>query len=127
MEKLKIIFNTGYLSDEVLALSKTFKLNELTNEKDIVQTIFNYLDKKKKSNKIIRLASNSSIIFYSFRLYIAKNYEDIDITYQFNFKNGKHIQIKQNKKGDLFTTTGEDLPDGFFDTIDNILLELILN
>nr|DAY36125.1 MAG TPA: hypothetical protein [Caudoviricetes sp.] len=127
MEKLKIIFNTGYLSDEVLALSKTFKLNELTNEKDIVQTIFNYLDKKKKSNKIIRLASNSSIVFYSFRLYIAKNYEDIDITYQFNFKNGKHIQIKQNKKGDLFTTTGEDLPDGFFDTIDNILLELILN
>ena len=85
MEKLKIIFNTGYLSDEVLALSKTFKLNELTNEKDIVQTIFNYLDKKKKSNKIIRLASNSSIVFYSFRLYIAKNYEDIDITYQFNF------------------------------------------
>lgn len=127
MEKLKIIFNTGYLSDEVLALSKTFKLNELTNEKDIVQTIFNYLDKKKKSNKIIRLASNSSIVFYSFRLYIAKNYEDIDITYQFNFKNGKHIQIKQNKKGDLFTITGEDLPDGFFDTIDNILLELILN
>ena len=127
MEKLKIIFNTGYLSDEVLALSKTFKLNELTNEKDIVQTIFNYLDKKKKSNEIIRLASNSSIVFYSFRLYIAKNYEDIDITYQFNFKNGKHIQIKQNKKGDLFTTTGEDLPDGFFDTIDNILLELILN
>lgn len=127
MEKLKIIFNTGYLSDEVLALSKTFKLNELTNEKDIVQTIFNYLDKKKKSNKIIRLASNNSIVFYSFRLYIAKNYEDIDITYQFNFKNGKHIQIKQNKKGDLFTTTGEDLPDGFFDTIDNILLELILN
>nr|DAW81032.1 MAG TPA: hypothetical protein [Caudoviricetes sp.] len=127
MEKLKIIFNTGYLSDEVLALSKTFKLNELTNEKDIVQTIFNYLDKKKKSNKIIRLASNSSIVFYSFRLYVAKNYEDIDITYQFNFKNGKHIQIKQNKKGDLFTITGEDLPDGFFDTIDNILLELILN
>ena len=127
MEKLKIIFNTGYLSDEVLALSKTFKLNELTNEKDIVQTIFNYLDKKKKSNKIIRLASNSSIVFYSFRLYVAKNYEDIDITYQFNFKNGKHIQIKQNKKGDLFTITGEDLPDGFFDTSDNILLELILN
>lgn len=127
MEKLKIIFNTGYLSGEVLALSKTFKLNELTNEKDIVQNIFNYLDKKKKSNKIIRLASNSSIVFYSFRLYAAKNYEDIDITYQFNFKNGKQVQIKQNKKGDLFTTTGEDLPDGFFDTIDNILLELILN
>jgi hypothetical protein len=127
MEKLKIIFNTGYLSDEILSLSKSFKLNELTNEKDIVQNVFNYLDKKKKSNKVIRLASNSSIVFYSFRLYAAKNYEDIDITYQFNFKNGKNIQIKQNKKGDLFTTTGEDLPDGFFDTIDNILLELILN
>ena len=126
MEKLKIIFNTGYLSDEILSLSKSFKLNELTNEKDIVQNVFNYLDKK-KSNKVIRLASNSSIVFYSFRLYAAKNYEDIDITYQFNFKNGKNIQIKQNKKGDLFTTTGEDLPDGFFDTIDNILLELILN
>ena len=127
MEKLKIIFNTGYLSDEILSLSKSFKLNELTNEKDIVQNVFNYLDKKKKSNKVIRLASNSLIVFYSFRLYTAKNYEDIDITYQFNFKNGKNIQIKQNKKGDLFTTTGEDLPDGFFDTIDNILLELILN
>lgn len=127
MEKLKIIFNTGYLSDEILSLSKSFKLNELTNEKDIVQNVFNYLDKKKKSNKVIRLASNSSIVFYSFRLYAAKNYEDIDITYQFNFKNDKNIQIKQNKKGDLFTTTGEDLPDGFFDTIDNILLELILN
>lgn len=127
MEKLKIIFNTGYLSDEILSLSKSFKLNELTNEKDIVQNVFNYLDKKNKSNKVIRLASNSSIVFYSFRLYAAKNYEDIDITYQFNFKNGKNIQIKQNKKGDLFTTTGEDLPDGFFDTIDNILLELILN
>lgn len=127
MEKLKIIFNTGYLSDEILSLSKSFKLNELTNEKDIVQNVFNYLDKKKKSNKIIRFASNNSIVFYAFRLYAAKNYENIDITYQFNFKNGKQIQIKQNKKGDLFTTTGEDLPDGFFDTIDNILLELILN
>lgn len=127
MEKLKIIFNTGYLSDEILSLSKSFKLNELTNEKDILQNVFNYLDKKKKSNKVIRLASNSSIVFYSLRLYAAKNYEDIDITYQFNFKNDKKVQIKQNKKGDLFTTTGEDLPDGFFDTIDNILLELILN
>ena len=127
MEKLKIIFNTGYLTDEIITLSKRLKLNEFTNEKDIVKDVFNYLDKEKQTNKIIRFASNNSIVFYAFRLYAAKNYKDIDITYQFNFKNGKQVQIKQNKKGDLFTTTGEDLPDGFFDTIDNILLELILN
>ena len=94
MEKLKIVFNTGYLTDEIIALSKTLKLNEFTNEKDIVQDVFNYLDKEKQTNKIIRFASNNSIVFYAFRLYAAKNYENIDITYQFNFKNGK---FKLNK------------------------------
>lgn len=127
MEKFKIIFNSGYLTDEIITLSKTLKLNEFSNEKDIVKDIFSYLDKTKQTNKIIRFASNNSIVFYSFRLYAAKNYKDTDITYQFNFKDGKQVQIKQNNKGDLFTTTGKDLPDGFFDTIDNILLELIVN
>lgn len=127
MEKFKIIFNSGYLTDEIITLSKTLKLNEFSNEKDIVKDIFSYLDKAKQTNKIIRFASNNSIVFYSFRLYAAKNYKDTDITYQFNFKDGKQVQIKQNNKGDLFTTTGKDLPDGFFDTIDNILLELIVN
>lgn len=127
MEKFKIIFNSGYLTDEIITLSKTLKLNEFSNEKDIVKDIFSYLDKAKQTNKIIRFASNNSIVFYSFRLYAAKNYKDTDITYQFNFKDGKQVQIKQNNKGDLFTTTGKYLPDGFFDTIDNILLELIVN
>lgn len=63
MEKLKIIFNTGYLTDEIITLSKTLKLNEFTNEKDIVKDVFNYLDKEKQTNKIIRFASNSSIFF----------------------------------------------------------------
>ena len=45
MEKLKIIFNAGYLTDEIITLSKTLKLNEFTNEKDIVKDVFNYLDK----------------------------------------------------------------------------------
>ena len=62
MEKFKIIFNSGYLTDEIITLSKTLKLNEFSNEKDIVKDVFSYLDKAKQTNKIIRFASNNYML-----------------------------------------------------------------
>lgn len=129
----KIIVHTGYVPYSALRKSKTFApegisapLITLTPEINIVNSVNKLLDRMIDGDEL-NIATNNVIEVYTIRAYIVKHANDYDVEYRYYTKDdyksddpSKYQLIKQGEHGDFINP-----PEGFFDTIDNLLNQML--
>lgn len=128
-----IIVHTGYVPASIVKKAKTLtpegipaQLIMLTPEINIVNKTNELLDGL-AAHETLEIATNNIIVIYTIRAYIVKHPNDYSVEYRYYTKddyyskNEPHYQIvTQSDHGDF-----ENAPDGFFDTIDNLLLQML--
>ena len=128
-----IIVHTGYIPMSILRHAKTLEpkgvpahLIMLTPEINIAnktnQLLANLFD-----NETLEIATNNTIAVYTIRAYVAKHSNDYKVEYRnytadnYRSNDTSHYQrITQDDRGNF-----ENAPDGFFDTIDKLLLQML--
>ncbi len=125
----KIIVHTGYVPYSVLRKSTTLtpkgvQLSFVTLIPEIkkVHGVNKLLDSLNDGN-VLELATNDVIEAYAIRAYVVQHADDYDVEYRYYTQDdykldnpSKYKTIKQGEHGDFINP-----PEGFFDTIDNLL------
>ena len=98
----------------------------LTPEINIVNKTNELLDNL-SDNETLEIATNNTVAVYTIRAYIVQHPNDYSVEYRYydtksdQSNNEPHYQIiTQGDHGDF-----KNAPDGFFDTIDNLLLQML--
>lgn len=129
----KIIVHTGYVPYSVLRKSTTLapkgvqlSFVSLIPEVKKVQGVNKLLDSLNDGD-VLELATNDVIEAYAIRAYIVKHTNNYDVEYRYYTKEEhelddpyKYQLIKQGEHGDFINP-----PEGFFDTIDNLLNQML--
>lgn len=129
----KIIVHTGYVPYSVLRKSTTLapkkvQLSFITLIPEVkkVQGVNKLLDGLSDGN-VLEFATNDTIEVYAIRAYIVKHSNNYDVEYRYYQKEdhalddpSKYQIVKQGEHGDFINP-----PEGFFDTIDNLLNQML--
>lgn len=129
----KIIVHTGYVPHSVLRKSTTLapkgvQLPFVTLIPEIkkVQGVNKLLDSLNDGD-VLEFATNDVIEAYAVRAYIVKHADEYDVEYHYYEKDdlksddpSKYYLVQQGEHGDFI-----DPPEGFFDTIDNLLNQML--
>lgn len=129
----KIIVHTGYVPSHALKNAKSLipkgtpaQLVMLTPEINIVNQT-NKLLNNLKDDDVIEIATNNIVAVYTIRAYIVKHSNNYDVEYRYytieDYKSddpSKYQRVKQGDHGDFINP-----PEGFFDTIDNLLSQML--
>lgn len=128
-----IIVHTGYVPANVVRQSKTLTpqgiradLIMLTPEINIVNKTKQLLDSL-KDNETVEIATNNVIVVYTIRAYVVQHSNNYDVEYRYytlddyrSNDESNYQRITQGDHGDF-----KNAPEGFFDTIDNLLLQML--
>ena len=128
-----IIVHTGYVPASIVKKAKTLtpegipaQLIMLTPEINIVNKTNELLDNL-SDNETIEIATNNTVAVYAIRAYIVQHPSDYSVEYRYyphdyyHPNNPSNYQkITQSDHGDF-----KNAPDGFFDTINNLLLKML--
>lgn len=128
-----IIVHTGYVPASIVTKAKTLtpegipaQLIMLTPEINIVNKTNELLDSL-ADHKTLEIATNNTVAVYAIRAYVVQHPNDYSVEYRYYTKDNyyskdeSHYQVvTQGHHGDF-----KNAPDGFFDTIDNLLLEML--
>lgn len=128
-----IIVHTGYVPASIVKKAKTLtpegipaQLIMLTPEINIVNKTNELLDSL-ADYETLEIATNNIIVVYTIRTYVVKHPNDYSVEYRYytlddyQSNNPSNYQkITQNDHGNF-----KNAPDGFFDTIDNLLLQML--
>lgn len=129
----KIIVHAGYVPYDIVRTSQTFapkgipaSFIMLTPEINIVEQTSKLLDDMNDGD-ILDIATNNVVAVYTIRAYVVKHADDYDVEYRYYTQDdyklnepSKYQIIKQGVHGDFIKP-----PDGFFDTIDNLLNQML--
>lgn len=129
----RIIVHTGYVPNHALQNAKLLTPRGtpahfimLTPEINIVHKTNQFLDQL-TDGEVIEIATNNVIAIYTIRAYIIKHSNDCDIEYRYytidDYESddpSKYQLVKQGEHGDFINP-----PEGFFDTIDNLLNQML--
>lgn len=129
----KIIVHTGYVPSHALKNAKSLipkgtpaQLVMLTPEINIVNQTNKLLDNM-NNEEVLEIATNNIVAVYTIRTYIVKHSNNYDVEYRYytieDYKSNnpsKYQLIKQGDHGDFINP-----PEGFFDTIDNLLNQML--
>lgn len=113
-----IVVNTGTVPEQELKKSVTIPLDGLTEERNIVSTTHEVLANA-ETDTTLYIATNNTIALYTIRAYMAKlsEYGTVECRH---YTGTTYKTIRQGEHGDLIGDV-----DGFFDTIDKLLLEIL--
>ena len=113
-----IIVNTGTIPEHELVQSIVIPLDGMTKEHNIVSTTHEVLANAEPDTTLY-IATNNTVALYTIRAYMAKHSDNATIEYR-HYTGANYKTIHQGEHGDLIGDV-----DGFFDTIDKLLLEML--
>ena len=113
-----VIVNTGTVPEQELKKSVVIPLDGITEERNIASTTHEVLANA-EPNTTLYIATNNTIALYTIRAYMAKLSEYGTVEYR-HYTGTTYKTIHQNEHGDLIGDV-----DGFFDTIDKLLLKML--
>lgn len=113
-----IIVNSGTIPEHELARSVIIPLDGLTEERNIASTTHEVLANAEPDSTLY-IATNNTVVLYTIRAYTTKLNEYGTVEYR-HYTGTTYKTIRQGEHSDLI---GE--VDGFFDTIDKLLLEML--
>lgn len=128
-----IIVHTGYVPASIVKKAKTLtpegipaQLIMLTPEINIVNKTNELLDSL-ADHKTLEIATNNTVAIYAIRAYVVQHPSNYNVEYRYyprDYYNSNNLsnyqKITQGDHGDF-----KNAPDGFFDTIDNLLLQML--
>lgn len=124
----KIIVHTGYIPEPIVQLSHKLTPKDIAPhlamiipEDKIVHDVYQFLNNVPE-NTTMEIVTNNVIVVYTIREYIVKHQDNYKVEYRwYNYNDESQYQlITQGDHGDF-----KNVPDGFFDTIDNLLLQIL--
>ena len=124
----KIIVHTGYIPEPIVQRSHKLipkdiapHLAMIIPEDKIVHDVYQFLNNVPE-NTTMEIVTNNVIVVYTIREYIVKHQDNYKVEYRwYNYNDESQYQlITQGDHGDF-----KNAPDGFFDTIDNLLLQIL--
>lgn len=124
----KIIVHTGYIPEPIVQRSHKLTPKDIAPhlamiipEDKIVHDVYQFLNNVPE-NTTMEIVTNNVIVVYTIREYIVKHQDNYKVEYRwYNYNDESQYQlITQSDHGDF-----KNAPDGFFDTIDNLLLQIL--
>lgn len=126
----KIIVHTGYIPEPIVQRSHKLTPKDIAPhlamiipEDKIVHDVYQFLNNVPE-NTTMEIVTNNVIVVYTIRAYIVEHRADYEVEYRWYdcmTNNEPHYQIiTQGDHGDF-----KNVPDGFFDTINNLLLQML--
>lgn len=124
----KIIVHTGYIPEPIVQRSHKLTPKDIAPhlamiipEDKIVHDVYQFLNNVPE-NTTMEIVTNNVIVVYTIREYIVKHQDNYKVEYRwYNYIDESQYQlITQGDHGDF-----KNAPDGFFDTIDNLLLQIL--
>lgn len=124
----KIIVHTGYIPEPIVQRSHKLTPKDIAPhlamiipEDNIVHDVYQFLNNVPE-NTTMEIVTNNVIVVYTIREYIVKHQDNYKVEYRwYNYNDESQYQlITQGDHGDF-----KNAPDGFFDTIDNLLLQIL--
>lgn len=124
----KIIVHTGYIPEPIVQRSHKLTPKDIAPhlamiipEDKIVHDVYQFLNNVPE-NITMEIVTNNVIVVYTIREYIVKHQGNYKVEYRwYNYNDESQYQlITQGDHGDF-----KNAPDGFFDTIDNLLLQIL--
>lgn len=124
----KIIVHTGYIPEPIVQRSHKLTPKDIAPhlamiipEDKMVHDVYQFLNNVPE-NTTMEIVTNNVIVVYTIREYIVKHQDNYKVEYRwYNYNDGSQYQlITQGDHGDF-----KNAPDGFFDTIDNLLLQML--
>lgn len=129
----KIIVHTGYVSYDIVQKSLRLGLRGNLSEFTMMIPEINIVNQTNKLlNNIndvdtVEVATNNVVAVYAIRAYVVKHADEYDVEYRYytidDYRSNDPSQyqlIKQGEHGDFINP-----PEGFFDTIDNLLNQML--
>lgn len=129
----KIIAHTGYVPYNILEKSLRYGLKEDPSQFTMMIPEINIVDQTNKllnnmnDGDTIEVATNNIVAVYTIRAYVAKHADKYDVEYRYytmeDYQSNNPSQyqlVKQGDHGDFINP-----PEGFFDTIDNLLNQML--
>ena len=113
-----IVVNTGKIPEQELKKSVVIPLDGLTEEHNIASTTHEVLANAELGTTLY-IATNNTVALYTIRAYVAKLSDYVNVEYR-HYAGTTYKTIHQGEHGDLIGDV-----DGFFDTIDKLLLEML--
>lgn len=113
-----VIVNTGTVPEQELKKSVVIPLDGMTEERNIASTTHEVLANTEPDTTLY-IATNNTVALYTIRAYMAKLNEYGTVEYR-HYTGTTYKTIHQSEHGDLIGDV-----DGFFDTIDKLLLEIL--
>lgn len=124
----KIIVHTGYIPEPIVQRSHKLTPKDIAPhlamiipEDKIVHDVYQFLNNVPE-NTTMEIVTNNVIVVYTIREYIVKHQDNYKVEYRwYNYNDESQYQlITQGDHGDF-----KNAPDGFFDTINNLLLQIL--
>lgn len=126
----KIIVHTGYIPEPIVQRSHKLTPKDIAPhlamiipEDKIVHDVYQFLNNVPE-NTTMEIVTNNVIVVYTIRAYIVEHRADYEVEYRWYdcmTNNEPHYQIiTQGDHGNF-----KNVPDGFFDTINNLLLQML--
>ena len=113
-----IVVNTGKIPEHELARSVIIPLDGLTEERNIASTTHEVLANAEPDSTLY-IATNNTVVLYTIRAYMVKLSDYVTVEYR-HYTGTTYKTIHQGEHGELIGDV-----DGFFDTIDKLLLEML--
>lgn len=113
-----IVVNTGKIPEQELKKSVVIPLDGLTEERNIASTTHEVLANAEPDSTLY-ITTNNTIVLYTIRAYAVKLSDYCTVEYR-NYKGTNYNTIRQDERGNLIGDT-----DGFFDTIEKLLIEIL--
>lgn len=128
-----IIVHTGYVPANVVRQSKTLTPQGIRANLIILTPEINIVNKTKqllnslKDNETVEIATNNIVAVYTIRAYVVQHPNNYNVEYRYytlddyrSNDKSNYQRITQGDHGDF-----KNAPEGFFDTIDNLLLQML--
>lgn len=128
-----IIVHTGYVPANVVRQSKTLTPQGIRADLIMLTPEINIVNKTKqllnslKDNETVEIATNNVIAVYTIRAYVVQHSNNYDVEYRYytlddyrSNNESNYQRITQGDHGDF-----KNAPEEFFDTIDNLLLQML--
>lgn len=105
-----IVVNTGKIPEQELKKSVVIPLDGLTEERNIANA---------EPDTTLYIATNNTVAIYTIRAYTTKLSDYVTVEYR-HYTGTTYKTIRQGEHGDLIGDVN-----GFFDTIDKLMLEML--
>lgn len=127
----KIIVHTGYIPEPIVQRSHKLTPKDIAPhlamiipEDKIVHDVYQFLNNVPE-NTTMEIVTNNVIVVYTIRAYIVEHRADYEVEYRWydcKTNNEPHYQIITQGDHGNFKNVPDD---GFFDTINNLLLQML--